>query len=161
MSTTALAIDILVLVLLALSWFNDRGKTRVALRIALNAFQRLLPGVLSVICVVGLLLALVPPPWIASTMGGERGVLGLVFASLMGSILFIPAIVALPLAKSLLEIGASVMAVSAFITTLTMVGFVFIPLEIRELGGKFTLLRNGLSLVAALLVAILMHLVLG
>ncbi|MDZ7797973.1 MAG: hypothetical protein U5N56_13480 [Candidatus Marinimicrobia bacterium] len=45
------------------------------------------------------------------------------------------------------------MTISAFVTTLVMVGVVTAPLEIKTLGKKFTLLRNGLSFVAALLIA--------
>lgn len=147
--------------MLAISLAKSREKTVAAFRVAVNALKRLLPGVLAVIGIIGLILGFVPPGWIARTMGQERGLLGFVFASLLGSILFIPAIIAFPLAGSLLEMGASVLAVSAFITTLTMIGFVFLPLEVREMGGRFALLRNGLSLLAALLVAFLMHLALG
>lgn len=161
MSVTAWIVDGLVLVLLAISLAKSREKTVAAFRVAVNALKRLLPGVLAVIGIIGLILGFVPPGWIARTMGQERGLLGFVFASLLGSILFIPAIIAFPLAGSLLEMGASVLAVSAFITTLTMIGFVFLPLEVREMGGRFALLRNGLSLLAALLVAFLMHLALG
>ncbi|MEJ5186925.1 MAG: hypothetical protein WHT46_07585 [Candidatus Geothermincolales bacterium] len=161
MSVTAWIVDGLVLVLLAISLAKSREKTVAALRVAVNALKRLLPGVLAVIGIIGLILGFVPPNWIARTMGQERGLLGFVFASLLGSILFIPAIIAFPLAGSLMEMGASVLAVSAFITTLTMIGFVFLPLEVREMGGRFALLRNGLSLLAALLVAFLMHLALG
>ncbi len=160
MSLTALVVDVAVLALLFLSLARDKEKTFTALRLAFNALKRLLPGVLAVIGVIGLILGFVPPQWVASTMGGERGMLGLAFASLLGSVLFIPAIIAFPLAKSLLDMGASVLSVSAFITTLTMIGFVFLPLESRELGARFAFSRNGLSLAAALLVAILMHSVL-
>ena len=56
--------------------------------------------------------------------------------------------------------GAGVTAMAAFITTLTMIGFVFLPLEIKELGRKFALLRNGLSFIVALIIALLMGLIL-
>jgi len=82
-------------------------------------------------------------------------------AAVLGSVLFIPAIIAFPLAKSLLDMGAGIMAMAAFITTLTMIGFVFLPVEIKELGTRFALLRNGLSFVTALLIAVIMGLVLG
>jgi hypothetical protein len=42
-----------------------------------------------------------------------------------------------------------------------MIGFVFIPLEIQLLGKKFCVLRNGLSFIAALIIAVIMGLVLG
>ncbi|RKZ09258.1 permease, partial [Candidatus Fermentibacteria bacterium] len=36
----------------------------------------------------------------------------------------------------------------------------FIPVEIKELGKRFTLIRNGLSFVVAIIIAILMGLIL-
>jgi len=83
-----------------------------------------------------------------------------IIASLLGSVLFIPGIIAFPLADSLLTMGAGVTAVAAFISTLTMIGFVFLPLEVRELGRRFALVRNSLSLLAALVIAFLVGMVL-
>jgi len=62
-------------------------------------------------------------------------------------------LVAFPLAGSLLRSGATVMTISAFITTLVMVGVVTAPMEIKALGKEFTLLRNGLGFIAALVIA--------
>ena len=50
----------------------------------------------------------------------------------------------------------AVTAVAAFVTTLTMIGTVTLPLEARELGRRFALLRNGLSFVLAIIVALIM-----
>jgi hypothetical protein len=48
------------------------------------------------------------------------------------------------------------MTISAFVTTLVMVGIVTAPMEIKALGKKFTLLRNGLGFIAALIIAVIM-----
>jgi len=161
MSWTAVGIDSVALVCLLLSLLKSREKTLTALRIAWNALKRLAPGVLAIIAVIGLIVGFVPPSWILSAVGSERGILGAMAAALLGAVLFIPGIIAFPLAASLRSMGAGTTAVAAFITTLTMIGFVFLPLEIKELGRRFTLVRNGLSFLAALVVALLMGLVLG
>ena len=44
----------------------------------------------------------------------------------------------------------------AFLTTLTMVGIVTFPLERREFGLKFTITRNALSFVFAMVIALVM-----
>ncbi len=160
MSLTAAVIDALVAVCLAVSFLKDREKTKAALLIAWNALKRLAPGVLAVIAAIGLIVGFIPAKWIASSIGGESGVVGVFLAALIGSLLFIPAIIAFPLAKSLLDMGAGMTAMAAFITTLTMIGFVFLPLEVRELDRRFALLRNGLSLVVAVLVSLVIGLVL-
>ncbi|MDY6793752.1 MAG: permease [Actinomycetota bacterium] len=160
MSTTAIVINSLVGIALLASVFKDRGKTWTALKVTWNASKRLTPAVLAVILAIGLFLGFIPPDWIARTLGNQGGFIGVAIAAFLGSVLFIPAVLAFPLGASLLESGAGIMSVAAFITTLTMVGFVFIPIEIKELGKRFTLLRNGLSFVAAIIIAVLMGLIL-
>lgn len=160
MSLTALVVDAFVAVCLVISLVKDRKKTVNALRVAWNGLKRMGPSVLAIIALIGIIVGFVPARWIAATIGGERGIAGMFIAAFLGAVLFIPAIIAFPLAKSLLEMGAGVMAVAAFITTLTMIGFVFLPLEIKEIDRRFALLRNGLSLVVALIIAVLMGLIL-
>ncbi len=160
MSLTAIVIDSLVGACLLASLLKDREKTASALRIALNAVKRMGPSVLAVIAVIGLIVGFIPAKWVASTIGSEKGALGLLIAAALGSVLFIPALIAFPLAKSLLDMGAGLMSMAAFITTLTMIGFVFLPLEIRELDRRFALLRNGLSFLVALAIALIMGLIL-
>ncbi|MHB8781730.1 MAG: permease [Candidatus Geothermincolia bacterium] len=160
MSGTAIGIDALTLALLILSLAKSRAKTANALKVAWNATKRIAPSILAIIAVIGILVGFIPASWIARTIGPERGALGLLFAALLGSVLFLPAIVAFPLARSLLDLGAGTMAIAAFITTLTMIGFVFLPFEIKELGKRFALIRNGLSFAAALVIAAVIGVVL-
>jgi uncharacterized membrane protein YraQ (UPF0718 family) len=159
-STTTIGVAAFALVCLALSLARDRAKTKNALIVAWNATKRLAPSILAIIAVIGIIMGFVPARWIASTIGPEQGALGMVFAALLGAVLFLPAIIAFPLARSLQDMGAGVMAIAAFITTLTMIGFVFLPLEIKELGRRFALIRNGLSFAAALAIAALMGVIL-
>lgn len=160
MSTTAIVIDAIAAICLLASLLSNREKTKWALRIALNAGKRIGPLVLGIIAIIGLIVGFVPARWIASTIGPDRGALGVVIAALLGAVLFIPGLIAFPLAKSLLDLGAGVMSIAAFVTTLMMIGFVFLPLEIKELGKRFTVVRNGLAFAAALTVAVLMGLIL-
>jgi uncharacterized membrane protein YraQ (UPF0718 family) len=160
LSYTAIGIDVFALLCLAASLVKSREKTGWALKIAFNAAKRIGPSVLAIIAVIGLVVGFVPPRWIASAIGGERGFLGVLIAALLGAVLFIPGLIAFPLARSVLDMGAGLTAIAAFVTTLTMIGFVFLPLEIKELGKKFAFIRNGLSFIAALVIAVLMGLIL-
>jgi uncharacterized membrane protein YraQ (UPF0718 family) len=153
MSATAIVIDALVAACLVISFVKSREKTWQALKVAYFASKRIAPMLLGIIAAIGLLMA--------SVIGPGTGLLGVLAAALLGSVLMIPGIVAFPLAKSLMVMGASVMSTAAFITTLMMIGFVFIPLEIQLLGKKFCVLRNGLSFIAALIIAVIMGLILG
>ncbi len=160
MSWTAIGIDIFALLCLAASLVKSREKTGWALKIAFNALKRIGPSVMAIIVLIGLIVGFVPTRWIASAIGGDKGVLGVLIAALLGAVLFIPGLIAFPLAKSILDMGAGLTAIAAFITTLTMIGFVFLPVEIKELGKKFAFIRNGLSFATALAVAFLIGLIL-
>lgn len=153
-------IDALVAVCLAVSLVKSREKTWQALRVAWFALRRMAPMILAIIAVIGLLMGFVPPKWIAGTIGPDSGPLGVLIAALLGSVLIIPGIIAFPLARSLLDMGASVMSIAAFVTTLMMIGFVFIPLEVQLLGKKFCVIRNSLSFAAAIIIAVVIGIVL-
>ena len=153
-------IDALVAVCLAASLVKSREKTWQALRVAWFALRRMAPMILAIIAVIGLLMGFVPPKWIAGTIGPDSGPLGILIAALLGSVLIIPGIIAFPLARSLLDMGASVMSIAAFVTTLMMIGFVFIPLEVQLLGKKFCIIRNSLSFAAAIIIAVVIGIVL-
>ena len=142
------------------SIIKDKGKTKQALMSTKNISIKLLPSILIIIGLVGLLLGFVPPETIKSLLGEEAGFTGTAIAGLLGSLFFIPNIVAVPLVGSLLRSGASIMTAAAFLTTLTMVGTMTAPVEIKELGMKFTLFRNLLSFIFALIIAIIMGFIL-
>jgi uncharacterized membrane protein YraQ (UPF0718 family) len=139
---------------------RDRAKAQQAVRVATKSFLGIFPSMLAIVGLIGLLLGLVPPQVIGSYLGEGAGGWATVTAALIGAVMFIPSIVAFPLAASLLRAGASVATIAAFLATLVMVGTVTLPLEIRHLGKKMALGRNLLSLLFALVIASVMGMVL-
>lgn len=160
MSMAALVINILAGGTLIFALTKNRRKTLTALGMALKLGRSLLPMFILIILLIGLLFSFVDEQTLRSFLGDRSGPLGLFITGLIGSVLHIPSIFAFPLSASLIERGASVQIAAAFITTLTMIGFVTLPLEISEMGRRFTLLRNGLSFFAALAIAALMGVIL-
>jgi len=125
-----------------------------------KAFMKTAPSLLTILGIVGLILGTLTPETISKLIGAEAGYWATLLAALIGAVTFIPSLVAFPLAGSLLRSGATIMTISAFITTLVMVGLVTVPMEIKSLGKKFTFLRNSLSLIGALIIAVLMGVIL-
>ena len=158
---TIIIIYAFLLICLVLSIWNSREKTIQAFRMGAKALWNMAPSLLAIVGLVGLILGVLPPETISRLLGVEAGVGAPIAAAIIGSITLIPALVSFPLAGSLLDSGATVATITVFITTLLMVGTVTAPLEIKALGKKFTLLRNGLSLIAALIIAAVMGVILG
>ncbi|MCD6492903.1 MAG: permease [Archaeoglobaceae archaeon] len=160
MNVTAIIINVIAAASLLIAFAKDREKATKSLKIAGKSFIRMLPMVFVILIIIGLLLGFVPASQISRFVGEQSGMTGILLVGVVGAILHIPALLSFPLAASLLEDGASVSAVTAFITTLTMIGTITLPIEIKELGKKMATLRNGISFVIAIVIALIMGAVL-
>ena len=160
MSTTAVFINLFALLCLVVAFLKNRQKTKRALVLAVKSFLGIFPSVLTIIIVIGLILGFIPQSHISKIVGEQAGFWGIIIIGLLGAFLHIPSLVSFPLAASLLQGGAAISSVAVFITTLTMIGMVTLPLEIRELGKKFALMRNGMSFVIAIVIGVLIGIIL-
>jgi uncharacterized membrane protein YraQ (UPF0718 family) len=160
MDLTTVSINIFAVACLIVVLIKDREKAKESLKMAAKSFVKILPPVLIIVIFIGLLLGFVPPSEISRFIGKESGLWGVLIIAAVGAIMYIPSLIAFPLAASLLGSGASIEAVAVFITTLTMIGVVTLPLEIKELGKKIALLRNGISFIVAILIALIMGMML-
>ena len=141
---------------LIISFIKSRANTVLALKKAWKSFENILPQLLSILLILGVMLAVLSPQQISMLLGSESGWFGVIFAATVGSITLIPGFVAFPLAAALLKSGAGIMQIAAFISTLMMVGIITLPMEINYFGKKAALLRNGAAFVFSLLVALVM-----
>jgi len=141
------------LTLLLISFFKNRKKTKKSIIVAKKMFTETVLNVTGLLLFISLILALIPDELIKNLLGNSSMLLSGVFGAMIGTVTIIPAFVAFPLANSMMESGANLVAIAAFITTLTMVGFVTLPIEIEHFGKKFAFYRNGLSFILALFVA--------
>ena len=146
--------------LLLFSFAKDKLKTKMALIKAWKSFENILPQFLSILIIIGIMLTLFNPEMISILIGRQSGWLGIVLASLIGSITLIPGFVAFPLAAALLKSGAGLSQLAVFISTLMMVGIVTMPVEFKYFGKKAAILRNALAFVFSYVVAIVMGVVL-
>ncbi len=151
---------IITTILLILSFITNKKKTNLALKRALKMFLSVLPQFLAILFLVGLLLAAVSSEMIQSIIGTKSGIWGMVLASLVGSVTLIPVLIAFPIASKLLQNGAGLMQITVFISTLTTVGFVTMPLENKYLGTKVTLLRTMLCYIFSFVIALTMGVIL-
>lgn len=155
------AIYVLTAVLVALSLFASRRKTAQALRIALKRFMRIAPAFVVMLVLVAVVLYLLPEQTMLRTLSPENRWAAVGAALGVGSVSIMPGFIAFPLCGVFLERGALYMVLSAFSTTLMMVGVVTFPVEKSYLGGRLALIRNLTSLLIALAVAVATGLVFG
>jgi len=149
------------ILLLTISFFKDKKKTKMALKKGWKAFENILPQFLVVIMLVGVLLAVLNTEVISKIIGSGSGWLGVILAAVIGAITLIPGFVAFPTAAMLLQGGAGYMQIGAFVSALMMVGIVTMPIEIKYFGKKLTILRNVLAFIFSFIVAYVIRLVVG
>lgn len=152
MATTITIYGVLAIGLI-FSFIKSKEKTKKAFIVARKALLKSAPSLLTVIGIVGLTLGILTPEMISSLVGSEAGFTATIVAAVIGAITLIPSLIAFPLAGSIFRSGATITTISAFITTLVMVGIVTTPIEIKTLGKKFAIMRNGLGFIAALVIA--------
>ncbi|PHS29386.1 MAG: permease [Alkaliphilus sp.] len=147
-------------ILMIFSLVKSKKKTFAAMKKSKGMMGSMLGEIVAIIFLIGLILTFVPPESIERVLGSSNILFSTVSAALVGSITLIPAFVAFPLVGSFVSVGASIVPAVAFLTTLTMVGVVTFPLEKKEFGLKFTIARNALSFIFAIIIALGMGLIL-
>ncbi|MEA4849775.1 MAG: permease [Clostridiaceae bacterium] len=156
MDIFTLAIWAGTLVFLGISIAKDKVKTKQALKMALGMGKGMVASILYIIFAIGLILTLLPPTEIAAFVSNQSVLLATIVAALFGTITLVPAFIVFPLVGTLVNAGVSVVPSVAFLTTLTMVGVVTFPLEKKAFGVKFTAVRNSLSFLFAIAIALVM-----
>jgi uncharacterized membrane protein YraQ (UPF0718 family) len=155
-----IVLSITTIGLLIISFIFDKQKTLKGIKKGLTMFLNLLPVLLLMLGLVSIVLYLLPDEILAKYMGQGSGITGWFTAALLGSVALIPGFIAYPLCSILINSGVAYSVISVFITTLMMVGIVTFPVEAKFFGWKTGIVRNLLSLLAALLIGFLMSLLL-
>ena len=156
MSMAAMILYVGTAGLLGWSFARNRQKTKQALRKAWKAFENILPQLLSILLLIGFILAVLDEKTISLLLGKDSGLMGMAIAAAIGSITLIPGFIAFPLAASLLAAGAGYGQIAMFLTTLMMVGVVTLPLEITYFGRRLAIERNLLGLAYAVVSSLIL-----
>lgn len=131
-----------------------------AARGLLNNIKVSVPILVGVLLLIGLVNTLVPKEFFSRIFTGNR-VLDPLIGALFGSIAAGNPLTSYVIGGELLNNAVSLVAVLAFIGSWVTVGTVQFPAESLMLGRKFALLRNGISLVMAIVIAVLTVLMSG
>lgn len=144
---------------LIVSFIKDKTKTKKVLLTALKSFESLLPQYIVLLTIIAFVLTVFNTEQISRILGRESGALGIAIGAGIGSITLIPPYVALPLVASLLQSGAGYAQITIFLTTMTMVGIVTLPVEMKYLGRKIAIKRNFFAFVFACIISLVIGLV--
>jgi predicted Fe-Mo cluster-binding NifX family protein len=131
-----------------------------AARSSARQFITLLPILIGVVLLIGLFNAFVSRSVLASIFSGNT-LLDTVWGACFGSILAGNPINSYVIGGELLKYDISLFAVTALIVTWVTVGLVQLPAEIAAMGKRFAIIRNGLSFILSIPIAIVTVLIMN
>ncbi len=152
---------VLTLLLLLISFVASRKKTVKALKMSWKRLVKILPVVALMVLLMSIVFLFIPRESLSSYLHNDSIIAGAGMAALIGSISLIPGFIAFPLGGVLKDSGIPFTIISAFTTTLMMVGILTFPVERQFLGARVALVRNLIFLVIALCTAFVTGLVFG
>ena len=139
---------------LIISSVYDKNKTLKALKIAFFQFSKILPALLTMIVIVSIGLYFLSDTVIIQCLSKNNIYIASLIASAVGSLTMMPGFIAFPLCGILLNKGIPYTVLSAFASTLMMVGIVTYPIERVYFSARVTIVRNLMSCIIAIIVAI-------
>ncbi|MCF6206802.1 MAG: permease [Sulfurovum sp.] len=130
-----------------------RERLESALRQTGRSLWMIIPMLLAVIGLIGLFEAVVTPEMLHRFFGGST-LKQIIVGILTGAVSVGQPFLSYAIGGELLQEGVSLYAVTAFILSFVTLGVVQLPLEWALFGTRFTIVRNLLSFVFALLVSV-------
>lgn len=138
----------------------DSKDTRQALIKTGRSFKMTIPILIGVLILVSLLITVIPPEFYIGLFTGNV-ITDSIVGALFGSIAAGNPINSYIIGGELMVYGISMFAITAFIVAWVTVGAIQLPAEGLMLGKRFALVRNAVSFVLSIVVAILTVITLG
>ncbi len=124
------------------------------------SLYKILPMIIGMILLISLIANLIPQFLYSSLFRGNL-LLDSIIGSVIGSISTGPPITSYILGGEFLKAGVSLIAVTAFMVAWVTVGIIQFPAESIILGMKFAVVRNTMSFIFSIVVAIITVLLFG
>ena len=152
----AIIFNVIVMIVLIIAFKKNEEKAMDAMRLAWRSFLRLIPLMILLMFMYVLLGNLFTEQFILKYMSTASGVTGYLLGAALGGIIHLPMFIAFPIGGHLLELGVNPGFIAVLVTSLVMVHTFSIPIEVKELGWKFTIARNVLSLIFAIAIGVIL-----
>jgi uncharacterized membrane protein YraQ (UPF0718 family) len=131
----------LALVFFLIGYYKGQGQHIIGMKSALRMTVQILPLLIFAFIVAGMVQVLVPQEILSEWVGAESGVRGILIGTVAGALAPGGPYVSLPVAAGLLQAGAGVGTMVAFLTGWSLWAFSRLPMEVGIMGWRFTLIR--------------------
>ena len=141
MFVPTLIMGILALILILVGYMNGKDQHLSGINSALKMTLTILPLLIFAFIVAGMIQVLLPNDLISRWVGTESGLRGIIVGTVAGGLTPGGPYVSLPIVAGLLNAGASVGTMVAFVTAWSLWAVARLPMDIGILGWKFSLIR--------------------
>jgi uncharacterized membrane protein YraQ (UPF0718 family) len=152
---------IITIICLVVSFYKNKNKSIKALKIAWKKFSNILPAFLVMLVFVSIALGVIPESIYTRFLSKGNPIVSFISGLGLGSVAMMPGFIAFPLSGILLSKGVSYMTLSVFTSSLMLVGVLTFPVEKKYLGFNVALARNIVSVLTAVIVALVTGLCYG
>ena len=149
---------VIAIALLIYAYSKGGGEHILGLKAAGNIFLQVLPLLLFVFIIAGVIQYILPVEMVTKWVGADSGLRGIIIGTAAGGITPGGPMVSMPIAAGLLQSGAGIGTMVAFMTGWSLWAFSRIPLEIGLMGWKFTAIRLACTFFFPIIAGLLANL---
>ena len=131
----------LAVIFFLIAYYKGEGQHIIGMKSGLRMTVQILPLLIFAFIVAGMVQVLVPREILSEWVGAESGMRGILIGTVTGALAPGGPYVSLPVAAGLLQAGAGVGTMVAFLTGWSLWAFSRLPMEVGIMGWKFTLIR--------------------
>lgn len=132
---------VIAIALFIVAYLKGGGEHILGLKEAGNILLQILPLLIFAFIIAGIIKVLIPTEMISKWVGAESGFRGIMIGTVVGGLTPGGPYTAMPIAAGLLQAGAGIGTMVAFMTGWSLWAFTRLPLEIGIMGWKFTGVR--------------------
>jgi uncharacterized membrane protein YraQ (UPF0718 family) len=149
---------VIAVALLIYAYSRGGGEHILGLKAAGNILLQVLPMLICVFIIAGVIQYILPVDMVAKWVGAESGLRGIIIGTAAGGITPGGPMVSMPIAAGLLQSGAGIGTMVAFMTGWSLWAFSRIPLEVGLMGWKFTTIRLACTFFFPIIAGLLANL---
>jgi uncharacterized membrane protein YraQ (UPF0718 family) len=131
----------LAVILFLMGYYKGGGQHIIGMKSGLRMTVQILPLLIFSFIAAGMVQVLVPQQLLSKWVGTESGMRGIFIGTVAGALAPGGPYVSLPVAAGLLQAGAGVGTMVAFLTGWSLWAFSRLPMEVGIMGWRFTLIR--------------------
>ncbi|UCE97293.1 MAG: permease [Dehalococcoidia bacterium] len=146
---------VIAIIFLIIAYQKGGGEHILGLKAAGNILIQILPLLIFAFIIAGTIQYIIPNDLISEWVGAESGLRGIFIGSAAGGLTPGGPIIAMPIAAGLLQSGASIGTMVAFMTGWSLWAFTRLPIEIGLMGWRFTAIRLVCTFIFPLLAGII------